>query len=128
MDTSNGLKTWSQTPCEVKCRLSMTNMNSGASLTGGENVNSSMDLQDDDKLYTFKEGDYKRLYLQDIEDMLLLLVQGKLKNLTIEERLAFKCFIANVYKKHYHQKAYGRSSIGYQKLAKEAQPHKARYV
>nr|GFA24230.1 hypothetical protein [Tanacetum cinerariifolium] len=30
--------------------------------------------KDDDKLYTFKEGDYKRLRLQDIEDMLLLLV------------------------------------------------------
>ncbi|GJR54154.1 hypothetical protein Tco_1404675 [Tanacetum coccineum] len=44
--------------------------------------------RDDDKLYTLKEGDYKRLRLQDIEDMLLLLVQGKLKNLTIEERLA----------------------------------------
>ncbi|GJW82157.1 hypothetical protein Tco_0146132 [Tanacetum coccineum] len=44
--------------------------------------------RDDDKLYTFKEGDYKRLCLQDIEDMLLLLVQGKLKNLTIKERLA----------------------------------------
>ncbi|GJW66854.1 hypothetical protein Tco_0121278 [Tanacetum coccineum] len=44
--------------------------------------------RDDDKLYTFKEGDYNRLRLQDIEDMLLLLVQGKLKNLNIEERLA----------------------------------------
>ncbi|GKA69140.1 hypothetical protein Tco_0775204 [Tanacetum coccineum] len=44
--------------------------------------------RNDDKLYTFKEGDYKRLHLQDIEDMLLLLVQGKLTNLTIEERLA----------------------------------------
>ncbi|GKC26604.1 hypothetical protein Tco_1033898 [Tanacetum coccineum] len=44
--------------------------------------------RDDDKLYTFKEGDYKRLRLQDIKDMLLLLVQGKLKNLTIEECLA----------------------------------------
>ncbi|GKA80945.1 hypothetical protein Tco_0787637 [Tanacetum coccineum] len=44
--------------------------------------------QNDDKLYTFKEGDYKRLRLQDIEDMLLLLVQVKLTNLTIEERLA----------------------------------------
>nr|GEU53834.1 hypothetical protein [Tanacetum cinerariifolium] len=43
--------------------------------------------RNDDKLYTFKEGDYKRLRLQDIEDMLLLLVQGKLTNLTIEERL-----------------------------------------
>ncbi|GJW24402.1 hypothetical protein Tco_0038213 [Tanacetum coccineum] len=45
-------------------------------------------LTDDDKLYTFKEGDYNRLRLQDIEDMLLLLVQGKLTNLNIEERLA----------------------------------------
>ncbi|GKC16694.1 hypothetical protein Tco_1013476, partial [Tanacetum coccineum] len=44
--------------------------------------------RDDDKLYTFKEGDYNRLRLQDIEDMLLLLVQGKLTNLNIEERLA----------------------------------------
>ncbi|GJR35967.1 hypothetical protein Tco_1211651 [Tanacetum coccineum] len=88
MDTSNGLKTWSQTPCGVKCRLSTTNMHSGESLTRGENVNNSMDLLDDDKLYTFKEGDYNRLRLQDIKDMLLLLVQGKLTNLTIEERLA----------------------------------------
>nr|GEV81688.1 hypothetical protein [Tanacetum cinerariifolium] len=38
--------------------------------------------RDDDKLYKFKEGDFKRLRLQDIEDMLLLLVQGKLYNLT----------------------------------------------
>nr|GEZ34969.1 hypothetical protein [Tanacetum cinerariifolium] len=41
------------------------------------------------KLYKFKEGDLKRLRIQDIEDMLLLLVQGKLTNLTIEERFAF---------------------------------------
>nr|GFA70201.1 hypothetical protein [Tanacetum cinerariifolium] len=45
--------------------------------------------RDDDKLYKFKEGDFKRLRLQDIEDMLLLLVQGKLSNLTIEERFTF---------------------------------------
>ncbi|GKD50286.1 hypothetical protein Tco_1279262 [Tanacetum coccineum] len=44
--------------------------------------------RDDDKMYTFKEGDYNRLRLQEIEDMLLLLVQGKLTNLNIEERLA----------------------------------------
>ncbi|GKA59727.1 hypothetical protein Tco_0759040 [Tanacetum coccineum] len=37
---------------------------------------------------TFKEGDYNRLCLQDIEDMLLLLVPGKLKNLNVEECLA----------------------------------------
>nr|GFD28248.1 hypothetical protein [Tanacetum cinerariifolium] len=45
--------------------------------------------RDDDKIYKFKEGDLKRLPLQDIEDMLLLLVQGKLSNLTVEERFAF---------------------------------------
>ncbi|GJV40665.1 putative reverse transcriptase domain-containing protein [Tanacetum coccineum] len=45
--------------------------------------------RDDDKLYSFKEGDLKRLRLQDIEDMLILLVQGKLSNLKIEERLDF---------------------------------------
>nr|GEY97806.1 hypothetical protein [Tanacetum cinerariifolium] len=42
--------------------------------------------RDDDKLYKFKEDDFKRLRIQDIEDMLLLLVQGKLTNLTVEER------------------------------------------
>nr|GFC11556.1 hypothetical protein [Tanacetum cinerariifolium] len=45
--------------------------------------------RDDDKIYKFKEGDFKRLRLQDIEDMLLLLIQGKLYNLTVEERFAF---------------------------------------
>ncbi|GJW65749.1 retrovirus-related pol polyprotein from transposon TNT 1-94 [Tanacetum coccineum] len=45
--------------------------------------------RDDDKLYTFKEGDFKRLSLQDIEDMLILLAQGKLTNLKVEDRLAF---------------------------------------
>nr|GEZ87877.1 hypothetical protein [Tanacetum cinerariifolium] len=45
--------------------------------------------RDDDKLYKFKEGDFKRLRLQDIKDMLLLLVQGKLSNLTVKERFTF---------------------------------------
>nr|GFD14261.1 hypothetical protein [Tanacetum cinerariifolium] len=45
--------------------------------------------RDDDKLYKFKEGDFKRLCIQDIKDMLLLLIQGKLTNLTVEERFAF---------------------------------------
>nr|GEZ86284.1 hypothetical protein [Tanacetum cinerariifolium] len=45
--------------------------------------------RDDDKIHKFKEGDFKRIHLQDIEDMLLLLVQGKLSNLTVEERFAF---------------------------------------
>nr|GEX51230.1 hypothetical protein [Tanacetum cinerariifolium] len=45
--------------------------------------------RDDDKLYKFKERDFKRLRIQGIEDMLLLLVQGKLANLTVEERFSF---------------------------------------
>ncbi|GJR64891.1 hypothetical protein Tco_0010956 [Tanacetum coccineum] len=45
--------------------------------------------RDDDKLYTFKEGDFKRLCLQDIEEMPILLFQGKLTNLNVEDRLAF---------------------------------------
>nr|GFA94982.1 hypothetical protein [Tanacetum cinerariifolium] len=42
--------------------------------------------RDDQELYTFKEGDFKRLNLQDIKDMLLLLVQQRLTNLTIDKR------------------------------------------
>ncbi|GKB79544.1 hypothetical protein Tco_0946439 [Tanacetum coccineum] len=38
----------------------------------------------DDQLYKFREGDFKRLRRQDIEDMLLLLVQDKLTNLNLE--------------------------------------------
>ncbi|GKF92811.1 hypothetical protein Tco_0279530 [Tanacetum coccineum] len=81
-------------------------MHSGESYIGGENDNNYVDLLltgnllkmstpnaksllDDDKLYKFKEGDFNRLRIQDIEDMLFLLVQGKLTNLTVEERLAF---------------------------------------
>ncbi|GKA68150.1 hypothetical protein Tco_0768067 [Tanacetum coccineum] len=45
--------------------------------------------KDNDKLYKFKEGDFNRLRIQDIEDMLLLLVQGKLTNITVKEHLAF---------------------------------------
>ncbi|GJU90731.1 hypothetical protein Tco_1303154 [Tanacetum coccineum] len=35
----------------------------------------------DQQLYKFMEGDFPRLYLNDIEDMLLLLVQNKIFNL-----------------------------------------------
>nr|GEW26729.1 hypothetical protein [Tanacetum cinerariifolium] len=45
--------------------------------------------RDDDKLYKFKEGYFKRIRIQDIEDMLLLLIQGKLTNLTVKECFAF---------------------------------------
>ncbi|GKB75033.1 hypothetical protein Tco_0936445 [Tanacetum coccineum] len=80
--------------CGVKCRLATTNMHYGESHIGGKNDNNSMDLRltgnlDDDKLYKFKEGNFNKLRIQDIEDMMLLLVQGKLTNLTVKERLAF---------------------------------------
>ncbi|GKD95291.1 hypothetical protein Tco_1375128 [Tanacetum coccineum] len=42
--------------------------------------------REDQQLYKFKEGDFPGLRLQDIKDMLLLLVQQKLTNLTIDER------------------------------------------
>ncbi|GKB01890.1 hypothetical protein Tco_0829934 [Tanacetum coccineum] len=42
----------------------------------------------DDVLYKFREGDFKRLRRKDIEDVLLLLVQGKLTNLNVDERFA----------------------------------------
>nr|GEW07038.1 hypothetical protein [Tanacetum cinerariifolium] len=45
--------------------------------------------RDDDKLYKLKEGDLKRLRFQDIKEVFLLLVHGKLTNLTVEERFAF---------------------------------------
>nr|GFA92785.1 hypothetical protein [Tanacetum cinerariifolium] len=49
--------------------------------------------RDDDKLYKFKEGDFKKLRIQYIKDTLLLLVQGKLTNLTVEERFSFNVSI-----------------------------------
>nr|GEU45410.1 hypothetical protein [Tanacetum cinerariifolium] len=45
--------------------------------------------RDDDKLYKFKEGDFKRLRIQDIENMLLFLAQEKLTNLTVKKRFTF---------------------------------------
>ncbi|GJZ75732.1 hypothetical protein Tco_0640197 [Tanacetum coccineum] len=42
----------------------------------------------DDQMCKFREGDFKRLRRQDIEDMLLLLVQRKLTNLNLDERFA----------------------------------------
>nr|GEX65932.1 hypothetical protein [Tanacetum cinerariifolium] len=41
--------------------------------------------REDQKLYKFREGDFPRLRLQDIDDMLLLPVQKKLTNLIINE-------------------------------------------
>ncbi|GKD88992.1 hypothetical protein Tco_1364499 [Tanacetum coccineum] len=40
--------------------------------------------REDQQLYKFREGDFPRLNLRDIEDMLLLLVKKKLSNLEID--------------------------------------------
>ncbi|GJR70182.1 retrotransposon protein, putative, ty1-copia subclass [Tanacetum coccineum] len=42
--------------------------------------------REDQELFKFKEGDFPRLRLQDIKDMLLQLVQQKLTNLTVDDR------------------------------------------
>nr|GEY38686.1 hypothetical protein [Tanacetum cinerariifolium] len=102
MGTLSGLKTWYLAQCGVKCRSAMINMLSGESLIVGANIVEWHDYKnldwitmrrDDDKLYKFKEGGIKRLCIQDIEDMLLLLVQGKLTYLTVEERFAFNVYL-----------------------------------
>nr|GEV76236.1 hypothetical protein [Tanacetum cinerariifolium] len=41
--------------------------------------------RDDNVLYKFKQGDFPRLNLRDIKDMLLLLVQKKLSNLDVDD-------------------------------------------
>ncbi|GKE14110.1 hypothetical protein Tco_1421687 [Tanacetum coccineum] len=51
--------------------------------------------REDQKLYKFREGDFPRLRLQDIEDMLLLLIQQKLTNLTINEQYALNVALRN---------------------------------
>ncbi|GKA44352.1 hypothetical protein Tco_0737076 [Tanacetum coccineum] len=67
-------------------------MHYGEFLIGDANVNNSMDLLLTGNrlvMSTPNEGDFKRLRLQDIEDILILLVQGKLKNLNVKDCLAF---------------------------------------
>nr|GEZ99582.1 hypothetical protein [Tanacetum cinerariifolium] len=99
MGTSNGLKTWYLTQCGVKNWESARDVNSKRRIIAVTKLQTvkwhnykHLDWitmrRDDDKLYKFKEGDFKRLRIQDIEDMLLLLVQGKLTNLRVEERFA----------------------------------------
>ncbi|GJS49777.1 hypothetical protein Tco_0599898 [Tanacetum coccineum] len=51
----------------------------------------------DDVFTSSKKCDFHRLRIQDIEDMLLLLVQGKVTNLNIEERIAFNIQLERQY-------------------------------
>nr|GEV68346.1 hypothetical protein [Tanacetum cinerariifolium] len=67
-----------------------------------------------------KKGDFKRHRIQDIEDMLLLLVQGKLTSLTVDECFAFNVSLRMFTRSVVIETACKRSSIRCQKLPKEA--------
>ncbi|GJS89633.1 retrovirus-related pol polyprotein from transposon TNT 1-94 [Tanacetum coccineum] len=54
----------------------------------------------DQKLYKFMEGDFLRLYLNDIEDMLILVVQNKLFNLKGEVIMHLEAALRKKYKKN----------------------------
>nr|GEV35250.1 hypothetical protein [Tanacetum cinerariifolium] len=99
MGTLSGLKTWYLVQCGFKNQESARDVYSKRRIIvvtelkivewySYKHLDWITVRRDDDKLYKFKEGGFKRLRIQDIEDMLLLLVQGKLTNLTVKERLA----------------------------------------
>nr|GEY74351.1 hypothetical protein [Tanacetum cinerariifolium] len=75
----------------------------------------------DNKLYIFKEGDFPRLRINDIEDMLILFVQNRLTNLSGDDVPN-----VNVYQKHGYSKESQRSSTGSPKLPKKDQHYQAR--
>ncbi|GJY28066.1 hypothetical protein Tco_0403833 [Tanacetum coccineum] len=54
--------------------------------------------RDDNVLYKFKEGDFPRLNMCDIEDMILLLVQKKLSNLDVDDRYDLETIRSNISK------------------------------
>nr|GEZ55694.1 hypothetical protein [Tanacetum cinerariifolium] len=84
MGTSSGLKTWCLTQCGFKNQESARDVYSKRRIIAVTELKivkwynyKHLDWitvrRDDDKLYKFKEGNFKRLRIQDIEDMLLLL-------------------------------------------------------
>ncbi|GJS91520.1 hypothetical protein Tco_0774156 [Tanacetum coccineum] len=75
--------------------------------------------RDDDKLYTFKESDFNRLRIQDIKDMLLLLVQGKLTNLTIEECLDFNVSLSDLKRREAYPAYFNPKGFIYQNKDKK---------
>ncbi|GJU10056.1 hypothetical protein Tco_1132452 [Tanacetum coccineum] len=98
MVISNGLKIWSPIQSGVKesahdvyskRRIIAVTKLQIVEWHGYKHLDWITICRDDNKQYTFKEGDFKWLRLQDIKDMLVLLVQGKLTNLNVEDRLAF---------------------------------------
>nr|GEY21625.1 hypothetical protein [Tanacetum cinerariifolium] len=88
--------------------------------------------RDDDQIYKFKEGDFKWLRLQDIEDMLLLLEhchqEARRRPSTGSGKLPEEAQPDEARHEHCHQEARGRPSTRSGKLPEEAQPDEARHV
>nr|GEY20248.1 hypothetical protein [Tanacetum cinerariifolium] len=81
--------------------------------------------RDDQKLYMFKEGDFKRLCLQDIKDLLLLLVQQKLTNLTINEQYDLNVVLRMYTRRMVIQRSNLRKKTTYTSFS---DPHRIIYV
>ncbi|GJR66882.1 hypothetical protein Tco_0012947 [Tanacetum coccineum] len=82
--TAQALKTWLET-FGVLLKSPMINMNYGVFHIREINIRPSMEIEVrrvDNDLYMFKEGDFSRLRINDIEDMLILIVQNRLTNLS----------------------------------------------
>ncbi|GKA60133.1 hypothetical protein Tco_0759446, partial [Tanacetum coccineum] len=76
--TSNGLKIWeSARDVYSKRRIIVVTKLEIVEWQNYKHLDWITIHRDNDKLYKFKEGDLKRLRIQDIEDVLLLLAQGK---------------------------------------------------
>ncbi|GKF19731.1 hypothetical protein Tco_0068369, partial [Tanacetum coccineum] len=91
-DRNIALKTWFQI-YGFRSKLPMINMHYGESFIGENNVEvmrkhgygylkEIVVRRADNDLYRFKEGDFLRLCINDIEDMLLIVVQNRLTNLS----------------------------------------------
>nr|GEV15239.1 hypothetical protein [Tanacetum cinerariifolium] len=73
MGTSSGLKTWYLAQCRVKNQIIAVTELQIVEWHNYKHLEWITMRRDDDKLYKFIEGDFKRLRIQDIKDMLLLL-------------------------------------------------------
>ncbi|GJR46725.1 hypothetical protein Tco_1314828 [Tanacetum coccineum] len=90
MEISNGLKIWSLTQYGLQCQIIAIIKLEIIEWHNYMHLDWITIRRDCTSWHKPNREISKRLYaLQDIEDMLLFLVQGKLTNLTVEERIAF---------------------------------------
>nr|GEY00924.1 hypothetical protein [Tanacetum cinerariifolium] len=79
---------WNQDMISTKCILAVTGVKIIRKHGYGYLKEIEVQRADND-LYTFKEGDFPRLCINDIEDMLLLVVQNQLINLSSDDVFDF---------------------------------------